>query len=293
MRLPRGHDSSSSSLVCRLRKSLYGLRQASRQWYAKLSSALRSKGYTHSSNDYSLFLKRMPSSIVIVAIYVDDILVTGNNEDEILNLKSFLDEQFKIKDLGLIHFFLGIEFNKISDGMVFQALHLNNKSDFKMEAFCDSDRAACPLTRRSVSGFFITLGGSPISCKSKKQVTVSLSSAEAEYRSMRRVTTELAWLTRLFTDFQLDNITPIQLKYDNLAAIYIATNPVFHERTKHIEIDCHNHREKVQDGLIRLSHVDTLDQQVDLLTNLFRDIATQKLYPSLVCFNAHQLVGVC
>lgn len=114
--------------------------------------------------------------------------------------------------------------------------------------------------------FFITMGGSPISWKSKKQATVSLSSAEAEYRSMRRVCSELAWLSRLLTEFEVPNITPIPVKCDNMAAIYIAKNPVFHERTKHIEVDCHFVREKLQDGLISLSHISTKDQPADVFT---------------------------
>ena len=67
---------------------------------------------------------------------------------------------------------------------------------------------------------------------------------------MRRVCAELAWISQLFEELQVENLTPIPLKCDNLSAIYIATNPVFHERTKHIEIDCHYVREKLQDGLI-------------------------------------------
>ena len=142
----------------------------------------------------------------------------------------------------------------------------HKNDNYTLEAYCDSDWAACPITRRSVSGYFIMFGNSPIAWKSKKQITVSLSSAEAEYRSMRRLVAELVWLSRLFHEFQVPNITPIPLKCDNQATIYIASNPVFHERTKHIDIDCHFVREKLKSGLISLSHVSTKQQIADALT---------------------------
>lgn len=84
--------------MCRLLKSLYGLKQASRQWFATLAAALCNQGYTQSKNDYSLFLKHKGSHLTIVAVYVDDIH----------SLKSFLHNEFTIKDLGNLHYFLGI-----------------------------------------------------------------------------------------------------------------------------------------------------------------------------------------
>ena len=97
-------------------------------------------------------------------------------------------------------------------------------------------------------------------------MTVSLSSAEVEYRSLRRLVAELSWLIRLLYELNITSITPILGKCDNLAAIYIARNPAFHERTKHIEIDCHFVRQKLLDGLINLSHVPTKLQLADILT---------------------------
>jgi len=83
---------------------------------------------------------------------------------------------------------------------------------------------------------------------------------------MRAVTAELSWLTRLLSEPQVPSLLPIPLKCDSLAAIYIAKNPVFHERTKHIELDCHFVREKLHEGLISLSHTKTSDQLADLFT---------------------------
>jgi len=109
---------------------------------------------------------------------------------------------------------------------------LNKSPTFDLLAYCDDDWASCLYIRKSVSGFVVFLGNTLITRKSKKQVTISLSSAEAEYRNMRRLVAELSWLSRLFHELTLTSITTIPIKCDNLAAIYIAKNPIFHERMK-------------------------------------------------------------
>lgn len=106
-----------SNQALKLQKSLYGLKQASRQWYSKMSSFFKDKGSLRSSNDHSLFTKTMGSSVVHLAVYVDDILVTRNSSDEILALKAALHTQFKIKDLGFLNYFLGIEVLHESNGV--------------------------------------------------------------------------------------------------------------------------------------------------------------------------------
>lgn len=90
----------------------------SRQWFVKLSASLILRGYFPSKNDSSLFTKVSYSSIVLLAVYVDDILLAGNDSIEMVALKSFLDQQFKIKDLGSVHYFLGLEVTKVLQGYV-------------------------------------------------------------------------------------------------------------------------------------------------------------------------------
>lgn len=94
------------------------MKQASRQWYAKLSQALCSRGYTHSINDYSLFVKGAPGHLVVLVVYVDDILLIGDDAFEISELKHFLDGEFKIKDLYSLNYFLGIEITYFDDGIL-------------------------------------------------------------------------------------------------------------------------------------------------------------------------------
>ena len=118
MKLPLGLAAESILKVCKLKKSLYGLKQASRQWYAKLSFFLKTNGYVQSLNDYSLFTKVTASSSTFVVVYVDDVLLTGTNLQEMDSLKEFLHIAFKIKDLGSLHHFLGMEFLNTTDGMI-------------------------------------------------------------------------------------------------------------------------------------------------------------------------------
>ncbi|XP_019261080.1 PREDICTED: uncharacterized protein LOC109239031 [Nicotiana attenuata] len=116
-------------------------------------------------------------------------------------------------------------------------IFFSNILDCSITVYCDSDWAACPDSRRSITGYIVLVGDSPISWKSKKQETVSLSSAEAEYRSLKKAVGELVWLSRLFAELTVAQSSPIKVFCDSRPAIHIAHNPVFHERTKYIEVD--------------------------------------------------------
>lgn len=110
------------------------------------------------------------------------------------------------------------------------------------------------------------LGHSPISRKTKKQPTVARSSVEAEYRSMASLSCELKWLKGFLLSLGIQHTYAIGIYCDSQSAQYIARNPVFHERTKHIEADCHYVRDAIQDGTIPLSHVPTTVQLADIFT---------------------------
>ncbi|CAH9094281.1 unnamed protein product [Cuscuta europaea] len=362
MHFPPGYSASDSGKVCRLLKSLYGLRQAPRCWFSKLRQALRSYGFIQSGADNTLFTFRTSGKIMCILIYVDDLLITGNDHQLILDFKLYLGQHFPIKDLGSMKYFLGIEIARNPTGIFLgqrkyvmdilsetgllgakpvsfpmiqnhglqlddgplcenpeqyrrlvgkliyltltrpdisysvhilsqfmqcpriahweavvrvlrylkahpgQGIFLRRDSDLSLTGFCDSDWASCPTTRRSISGYFVMLGSSSISWRTKKQNTVSRSSAEAEYRSMALLTCELLWLKSLLSSLAVCHSQPMRLFCDNQAALHIASNPVYHERTKHIEIDCHFLRDHISSGAILPSHRSTTEQLADVLT---------------------------
>jgi hypothetical protein len=359
---PPGFTAKGESQLCKLVKSLYGLKQASRQWFSKFSTTLLNHGFTQSKADYSLFTRIQGSSFIALLVYVDDIILASNDPAAISDLTVFLDQKFKLKDLGSLKYFLGLEVAQSAQGISIcqrkyaleiledagllackpakfpmeQNLKLSNKdgvlledpssyrrlvgrliyltitrpdltfavqhlsqfmreprqphldaahrllryikhspgqgllfpsnSDLHLKAFCDANWAGCPDTRRSVTGYCVFLGESLISWKSKKQQTVSRSSAESEYRAMASTCCELIWLFSLLKDFHISHPQSALLFCDSTTALHIAANPVFHERTKHIELDCYFVREKIQLGLIRTLHVKSHLQLADIFT---------------------------
>ncbi|KAG7532447.1 Reverse transcriptase RNA-dependent DNA polymerase [Arabidopsis thaliana x Arabidopsis arenosa] len=293
MKPPPGFKTADPSHVCKLKKSIYGLKQAPRCWFEKLSVSLLKYGFVQSKKDYSLFTSIRGSTVLHVIVYVDDLVICGNDASVIAKFKTYLSQCFKMKDLGPLKYFLGIEVARNPEGIFLsqrkycldvieecglsgsrpaetpleqnhklasstsslfsepdkyrrlvgrlvylthtkpeisyavnmlaqfmqkplldhweaalrlvrylkgcpgQGILLSSTSDLQLKAFSDSDHAGCPLTRRSLTGYLVKLGPSPVSWKTKKQDKVSRSSAEAEYRAMAMTCQELMWVKEL------------------------------------------------------------------------------------------------
>lgn len=100
MLIPQGISTSKPNQVCKILISLYGLKQASRKWYEKLTSLLLHNQYTQSTSDHSLFIKDTASSFIVLLVYVNDMIIAGDSMSEFQHMKAILHSSFKIKDLG-------------------------------------------------------------------------------------------------------------------------------------------------------------------------------------------------
>lgn len=120
MTLPLGYKPSvqGEKLTCRLNKSIYGLKQASRQWFNKFSTTLLTHGFIQSKSDYFLFTRVNGATFVALLVYVDDILVTGPDVTHLNSVKALLKTLFLLKDLGVAKYFLGLELTRLKQGMV-------------------------------------------------------------------------------------------------------------------------------------------------------------------------------
>ncbi|PKU64810.1 Retrovirus-related Pol polyprotein from transposon TNT 1-94 [Dendrobium catenatum] len=362
MKQPKGfEDSTHPTHVCHLHKAIYGLKQAPRQWYNTFTSHLVSMGFQHSVSDPSLLTFIYQSSKIYMLIYVDDILITGDNTELIHNIIHQLNQQFTMKHLGEVHSFPGIEISRkpeqfflsqklyaqtildsvqlggcnplanptctklppkfIAEGLLsdpttyrrvtgsLQYLTLTRpdisysvnllsqhmhqpldqhiyllkrllryikgtieygipiiKSNLCLSSFSDADWAGDPVSRKSTSGYCSFLGNTLISWTVKKQTTIARSSTESEYRSLAALTADVIWLRRILNDFGIPQDQPTDIHCDNTSAIALANNPVFHARTKHIEIDHRFVRDHIQQKMIRLIPVSTIDQIADIFT---------------------------
>ena len=151
-------------------------------------------------------------------------------------------------------------------GTLDHGLLLRHGAASELTVYTDADWAGCPDTRKSTSGYAVFLGDNLVSWSSKRQNTVSRSSAEAEYRAVANGVAEACWLRQLLHELHHPLQKSTLVYCDNVSAVYLSSNPVQHQRTKHVEIDLHFVRERVSTGDVRVLHVPTTSQFADIFT---------------------------
>ncbi|RVW17578.1 Retrovirus-related Pol polyprotein from transposon RE1 [Vitis vinifera] len=362
MMLPPGFcKEEEETRVCKLKKSLYGLKQSPRAWFDRFAKVIKNQGYQQGQSDHTMFFKQSNDGrMTILIVYVDDIILTGDDTGEVERLKKVLATEFEVKDLGQMRYFLGMEVarsrkgisisqrkyvldlltktgmlgckpsdtpikarNRMeSDGkpvdrekyqrlvgrliylshtrpdiafavsVVSQYMHSPKESHLeavykilrylkgspgrglffkksdskKVEIYTDADWAGAADDRRSTTGYCTYVWGNLVTWRSKKQSVVTRSSAEAEFRAVAQGMCEGLWLKKLLEELCITIELPIKLYCDNKAAISIFHNPVQHDRTKHIEMDRHFIKEKIEKGIICMTYIPTREQLANIFT---------------------------
>jgi hypothetical protein len=372
MTQPEGFISKGTeNLVCKLNKTLYGLKQSSRAWYLKLHQFLVNQSFTKNLADYSVYSKQQDGTIFIISVYVDDILIACNKLEDLEHLKKQLKSNFEMKDLGELRWFLGMEVTRdrkagtmklsqaqyvkkilerfnmveckevatpldpsvklsksmsptitqedldkmrtspyrsivgslmyamiatrpdlaVSVGTLSRFLqnpglqHWNQAKrvlrylkatqdvglEFKSKGthlvgYSDADWAGDIDTRRSTTGYLFYLGGALVSWNSKLQATVALSSTEAEYLALTAAVKEALWIRTFLHDLGIIDIKETPIFSDNQGCLALAKNPVYHGRTKHIDVRHHFIRDNIEKGDIVVDYCQTDHMPADLLT---------------------------
>ena len=349
--------------VYKLNKALYGLKQAPRAWYSEMDTYLTMSKFSRSASEPTLYTRTDgEGNQLIVSIYVDDIVYTGNSESMMNAFKKEMMQRYEMTDLGLLHHFLGMgvlqneesifihqskyaksllekfglaeckpvsiplaigekmvkdDGSELADDNLYRKIvgsllyltatrpdimyaasllsrymnqptrrhmgvakrvlrYVQGTLDYGIEyskhksetlkGFCDADWGGSEEDSRSTSGYAFGFGSGVCSWASMKQGTVALSTAEAEYVSASEATTQVMWLRSILDDLGEKQDKATSLYCDNMSAIAMAKNPVFHQKTRHINRRIHFIREAVQEGIIELKFCRSEEQLADIFT---------------------------
>ncbi|CAL8169979.1 unnamed protein product [Prunus armeniaca] len=374
--------------VYKLYKALYGLKQTPRAWYGEIDSYFAKCGFEKSLSEATLYTKtRGENDILIVSIYVDDIVYTGNNQDMLDEFKEDMKEKYEMSDLGLLHHFLGMgviqtessifihqkkyasslldkfglkecksvsiplvateklskedgsgvadeeKYRKLVGSLLYltatrpdvmyaasllarymhgpsnkhygiakrvlryikgtldYGLHYMKGKKAVLVGFCDSDWGGSLDDSKSTSGYAFSFGSGVFSWASVKQNCVALSTAEAEYISAAEATTQAIWLKFVLEDFGELQAEATPLQCDNTSAISITKNPVFHQRTKHIDRRYHFIKDALQQGIVDLVYCPTKEQVADIFTKALPKERFNYLRDKLGVVSAQSLKG--
>ncbi|KAA0033083.1 copia protein [Cucumis melo var. makuwa] len=362
--------------VLKLKKALYGLKQAPRMWNSRINKYFLDNGYLRCPYEHSLYIKvNGHGDILVVCLYVDDLIFTGNCASMFEDLKKAMTQEFEMTDIGLMSYYLGIEVKQSEEGIFisqerytrdilekfnmmnsksvatpietgtklskheegddvdpsyFKSLvgslryltctrpdilfsvglvsrfmesptttHLkvakrilrylrgtldyglfySSSKEFKLEGYCDSDWAGDTNDRKSTSGYVFFIGNTAFTWSSKKQPIVTLSTCEAEYIAAASCVCHAVWLRNLLKTVGILQEDPTVIHIDNKSTIALAKNPVFHDRSKHIDTRFHFIRDCISRKEVQVEYVKTEDQIADIFTkplkvNVFNNLRT-------------------
>ncbi|GAU26636.1 hypothetical protein TSUD_102440 [Trifolium subterraneum] len=293
-------------MVYKLRKTLYGLKQAPRAWYSKIKSYFLQENFVKCSHEHTLFVKQdNKENILIVSLYVDDLIFTGNNEEMFERFKKAMKNEFAMTYLGKMRFFLGVEVKQLDCGIFINQQKYANKI---LERFNTSqyNKVCSPIVpgnklikdengklvdatsfRQMTGCLMYLLASRPDLTFSKKYLRIcvhawiqpyimvfkeaanSLSITEAEYVSAASFACQAIWLRRIL-DHLLQSQECTTIHCNNSSSIKLSKNPVMHGRCKHIDVRYHFLRDLTKEGVVELIHCSTQDQIADIMTKALK-----------------------
>ena len=348
--------------VYQLKKTLYGMKQAPRAWYSRLEDYFAGEGFEKCSYEHTLFMKKEGGRFLVVSLYVDDLIFTGNDLKLCAEFKASMQSEFDMTDLGRMKYFLGVEIhqteagiflcqgkyaseilarfgmgscNAVNNPMVpgtklssqekgeeidsteykqligsliyitttrpdimyavsflsrFMATpkegHLlaakrilrylkgtmnfgifyKRSSDNTLKGYTDSDFAGDLDGGKSTSGYVFMMGDGAVAWSSKKQPIVTLSTTEAEYVAATACACQSIWMREVLNSIEEDLCKCVTVFCDNSSSIKLSKNPVFHGRTKHINVKFHFIRDLIKKGDVELIYCGTKEQLADIMT---------------------------
>ena len=353
--------------VLKLKKALYGLKQAPRAWYNKIDDYFRRREFIKCPHEYGLYVKKKENGdMLIVCLYVDDLIFTGNNLEMISEFKREMATEFEMTDIELMSYYLGIEVKQSNDGIFISqnnyakkilkefnmencqpvstpvecgtklsrfddgervnptlfrklvenrryltcsrpdilygvglisrymeaptCLHMkaakrilryvkgtldyglfySSSKNFNLVGYSDSDWGGDIDDRKSTSGFLFCIGETAFTWSSKKQSIVTLSTCEAEYVAAATCVCHAIWIRKLLKTMHLPQEDAIEIFVDNKSAIALGKNPIFHDRSKHIDTRYHFIRESISKKEVQLKYVKSQDQVADIFTKALK-----------------------
>lgn len=360
---PLGYEvKGQEEKVLKLKKALYGLKQAPRAWNVRIDKYFQDKNFIKCPYEHALYIKAQSGDILIVCLYVDDLIFTGNNPSMFEEFKKDMSNEFEMTDMGLMAYYLGIEVKQEDKGIFitqegyakevlkkfkmddanpvgtpmecgsklskhekgenvdptlyksligslryltctrpdilyavgvvsrymeapttthFKAakrilryikgttnfgLHYYSSDNYNIVGYSDSDWSGDLDDRKSTTGFVFFMGDTAFTWMSKKQPIVTLSTCEAEYVAATSCVCHAIWLRNLLKELKMPQEEPMEICVDNKSALALAKNPVFHERSKHIDTRYHFIRECIEKKEVKLKYVMSQDQAADIFT---------------------------
>eukprot|EP00253_Pinus_taeda_P022557 PITA_22557 len=232
-----------------------------------MDSFLLESSFSRCHSHNTVYTKKVGKSLIILILYVDDLILTHSDPNLISHVKSSLKKRFEMKDLGHLHYFLGLQVLQSKEVLASPLLVV----------FIDFDWAGDPNDRKSTAGYVFTLDSGPTRWACKKQGAISLSSAEAEYRGAVESSKEALWLRQILSEFGFQQQHPTTLWCDNQSAIQLCKDPVQYQRRKHNELHMHFIKKLNHDHVLEVQYCSTDDQVAEIFTKALTEAKFTKL----------------